>query len=338
MLDGHVAAAVHPGRGQDRRRHRPQRAGALPALPAPRLQAEPMPEELLVRVPVSRLALRPARHQGRRCAVRPAPRSMDRFSIAVGPTACCRRHRQDHARAAADRRSASPASSRRGRRPAASDDPSTSPSLEGIDDRHARTRARGQLPARRARARAAPARRSATGRAAPVERFSSPPSTRTFELTAERAAQVVRQSSNARWVGFLAVIVVILFVAIYWFYELGSPRGLSEPRLKAEVDAQQVTSVERGYNLYEANCARCHGANGEGGIGPALNRQEKLFAHLSEDYLKQHAHGRRPIRLWRPELADADLGRHGPSARTAELQAGRRTSSRSSGRQAPRRS
>ena len=49
--------------------------------------------------------------------------------------------------------------------------------------------------------------------------------------------------------------------------------------------AQQVTSVERGYNLYEANCARCHGANGEGGIGPALNRQDKLYAHLSVDYL-----------------------------------------------------
>ncbi|MEO5885734.1 MAG: cupredoxin domain-containing protein [Candidatus Limnocylindrales bacterium] len=123
---------------------------------------------------------------------------------------------------------------------------------------------------------------------APVERFTSPPSTRSFELTPERAAQVVRQSSNARWVGFLAVVVVILFVALYWFYELGLPGGLSQPRLGlegAEVAAQQVTSVERGYNVYEANCARCHGDKGQGGIGPVLNRQDKLFAHLSEDYL-----------------------------------------------------
>jgi hypothetical protein len=58
---------------------------------------------------------------------------------------------------------------------------------------------------------------------APVERFTSPPPIRAVELTPERAAQVVRQSSNARWVGFLAVVVVILFVAIYWFYELGTP-------------------------------------------------------------------------------------------------------------------
>ena len=119
---------------------------------------------------------------------------------------------------------------------------------------------------------------------APVERFSGPPSTRAVELTPERAAQVVRSSSNARWVGFLAVVVVILFITVYWFYEL-APLGLRQSRLDAEADSQQVTSVERGYNLYEANCARCHGANGEGGIGPVLNSQEKLFAHLSVDYL-----------------------------------------------------
>jgi mono/diheme cytochrome c family protein/plastocyanin len=120
---------------------------------------------------------------------------------------------------------------------------------------------------------------------APVERFTSPPSARAFELTPERAAQVVRQSSNARWVGFLVTVIVALFIAIYWFYELG-PLGISEPRLDAEAASQQVIAVERGYNLYEANCARCHGENGEGGIGPVLNRQDKLFAHLNENYLR----------------------------------------------------
>jgi mono/diheme cytochrome c family protein/plastocyanin len=117
-----------------------------------------------------------------------------------------------------------------------------------------------------------------------AERFASPPSTRSVELSPERAAQVVRQSANARWVGFLAVVIVILFITVYWFYEL-APLGIREPRLDVEATAQQVTAVERGYNLYEANCARCHGADGEGGIGPALNRQDKLYAHLSVDYL-----------------------------------------------------
>jgi mono/diheme cytochrome c family protein/plastocyanin len=121
---------------------------------------------------------------------------------------------------------------------------------------------------------------------APLERFTSTPSTRTFELTPERSAQVVRQSSNARWVGFLAVVVVILFVAIYWFYELGAPLGATTPRLDAEAASQQVTKVERGYLLYQANCARCHGDQGQGGIGPILNSQEKLFAHLNEGYIR----------------------------------------------------
>jgi mono/diheme cytochrome c family protein/plastocyanin len=120
---------------------------------------------------------------------------------------------------------------------------------------------------------------------APLDRFTSPPSIRKLEFSPERAAQVVRQSANARWVGFLAVIVIILFVSIYWFYELGAPGGLTVARQAKEIDAQQVSRVERGYNVYQANCARCHGANGEGGEGPTLNRQDKLFAHLNEQYI-----------------------------------------------------
>ena len=119
----------------------------------------------------------------------------------------------------------------------------------------------------------------------PAERFSAPPSAHRNDLTPERAAKIVRQSANARWVGFLAVTIVSLFVIGYYFYELGVPGGLTEPRLEAAANEQQVTSVERGYNIYQANCAQCHGANGEGGKGPTLNRQDKLFAHLNEGYL-----------------------------------------------------
>ena len=106
------------GRGHDRRRHGAQRPGALPALPAPRLQAEPVPQELLVRVSVPRLALRPARDQGRRRPVRPG-------AAEHGPLLDHRRrgrradhqHRQDHARPAAGRARPARASSRRARRP-----------------------------------------------------------------------------------------------------------------------------------------------------------------------------------------------------------------------------
>jgi mono/diheme cytochrome c family protein/plastocyanin len=120
-----------------------------------------------------------------------------------------------------------------------------------------------------------------------TDRFTAPAQTHAIGgLTPERSAKIVRQSGNARWVAFLAVSIVALFVIVYYFYELGAPFGLSTPRLDQQASVQQVTSIEKGYNLFEANCARCHGANGEGGIGPVLNDQAKLFSHLTPQYIK----------------------------------------------------
>jgi mono/diheme cytochrome c family protein/plastocyanin len=134
------------------------------------------------------------------------------------------------------------------------------------------------LPARRQPDDIVPAR--------PVERFTAPRQTRAIGgLTTERAAKIVRQSGDARWVAFLGLVIVALFVLVYYFYELGTPILNTTPRMEAQDQLQQVTSVERGYNLYEANCARCHGPNGEGGIGPVLNDQAKLFQHLNEQYI-----------------------------------------------------
>lgn len=145
-------------------------------------------------------------------------------------------------------------------------------------DRPEEGRPERRLPARRPPSEPVPARSA--------ERFTAPRQTRAIGgLTSERAAKIVRQTGDARWVGFLGAVIVALFVIIYYFYELGVPIINTQPRLEAEADLQQVISVERGYNLYEANCARCHGTNGEGGIGPVLNDQSKLFAHLSEQYI-----------------------------------------------------
>jgi plastocyanin len=133
-----------------------------------------------------------------------------------------------------------------------------------------------------------PARRPPS-EVAPADRFSAPESAHPPALTPERAAKIVSQSASARWVGFLVVIVVILFMTIYYFYEVGAPLGLTTPRLDAQADVQQVTAVERGYNLYQANCARCHGPDGEGTnggyIAPPLHDQMKLFDHLNAGYL-----------------------------------------------------
>ena len=136
-----------------------------------------------------------------------------------------------------------------------------------------------RLPARRPPSEPVPSRSA--------DRFTAPPSTRAIAgLTSERAAKIVRQSGDARWVAFLGVTIVALFVIIYYFYEIaGIPVVNPQPRLQAEESMQAVVAVERGYNLYQANCARCHGVNGEGGVGPVLNDQMKLFSHLNEQYI-----------------------------------------------------
>ncbi|MBI2762335.1 MAG: cupredoxin domain-containing protein [Chloroflexi bacterium] len=135
-----------------------------------------------------------------------------------------------------------------------------------------------------------PARREPS-EAAPAERFSAPPSAHARDLSPERAASIVRQSASARWVAFLAVSVVALFTIAYYFYEVGLPLNLSTPRLEEQATAQQVTSIERGYNVFQANCARCHGPQGKGAaegnyIAPPLNDPMKLFDHLNAVYLK----------------------------------------------------
>ncbi len=143
----------------------------------------------------------------------------------------------------------------------------------------------GQEPEQRLPARREPSE------PAPVERFSAPPSAHARDLSPERAASIVRQTASARWVAFLAVLVVALFTIAYYFYEVGLPLDLSKPRLVAEAEAQQVTAVTRGYNLYQANCARCHGPTGKGPaegnyIAPPLSDPMKLFDHLNAVYLR----------------------------------------------------
>jgi mono/diheme cytochrome c family protein/uncharacterized cupredoxin-like copper-binding protein len=121
-----------------------------------------------------------------------------------------------------------------------------------------------------------------------VERFYAGDSAHTVGLTEERAAQIVRQSGNARSIAFLATLLVVLFIPIYWFYDLGFPALAGTSRLEAEKQAQVVTDVGRGYALFVANCARCHSsdkvsAKGDGGIGPPLNDQGKLYNAVTSD-------------------------------------------------------
>ena len=129
------------------------------------------------------------------------------------------------------------------------------------------------------------------------DRFTAGEQMHTVGLTEERAAQIVRQSSNAKMIAFLAVLIFVVFIPLYWLYDIGLPVLGIQPRLEKEANEQYVTDVGRGYALFLANCARCHGNNGEGGIGPPLNDPMKLFnavtqsglpgpGHLNADYIR----------------------------------------------------
>jgi len=128
-------------------------------------------------------------------------------------------------------------------------------------------------------------------------RFSAGKQVHTVGLTEERAAKIVKQSGNARMVAFLAVLAMVIFIPVYWLYAIGLPVVGVQGQLAKEADQQQVTDISRGYALFLANCARCHGNNGEGGVGPVLNDQGKLFntvtaaglagpGHLNSNYLQ----------------------------------------------------
>lgn len=54
---------------------------------------------------------------------------------------------------------------------------------------------------------------------------------------------------------------------------------LVEPASRQEARALQLQSLQQqGRDLYQLNCSSCHGLNGEGGVGPALNSQQFLQA------------------------------------------------------------
>lgn len=126
--------------------------------------------------------------------------------------------------------------------------------------------------------------------APPGERFYAGDQAHTVGLDEGRSAQIVRQSSNARFAAFLGALILVLFIPIYWIYDIGIPPLGMSGRLSAEEQAQYVTDVSRGYALFLANCARCHGDQGEGGIGPPLNDQGKLYKALTADGLPGTGH------------------------------------------------
>ncbi|MEA2009542.1 MAG: cytochrome c [Actinomycetota bacterium] len=78
------------------------------------------------------------------------------------------------------------------------------------------------------------------------------------------------ERSTDKWMvwGVALMAVMIMAFAIYFWFESSSRADASE--------AHEAELVAHGSEAYAANCGACHGASGEGGIGPALNSTQFL--------------------------------------------------------------
>jgi hypothetical protein len=63
----------------------------------------------------------------------------------------------------------------------------------------------------------------------------------------------------------------------------GNRLGLDQTNAHQNLIVNPEYTFTEGAQLYYANCARCHGGQGEGGAGPPLNNQDRL-GYFNEDY------------------------------------------------------
>lgn len=69
-------------------------------------------------------------------------------------------------------------------------------------------------------------------------------------------------------IGLALALVLILGVSLYWWSDAG--------RLQAVAARLHEERVQRGSQMYAAQCAACHGSQGEGGVGWRLNDRALL--------------------------------------------------------------
>ena len=92
----------------------------------------------------------------------------------------------------------------------------------------------------------------------------------------ERPVDEALEESTNKWMmwGIGLMVAMALIFPLYRFYEPSNR--------EADREAQLGFLAEQGAELFSSNCTSCHGVDGSGGIGPALNSQQFLEAASDE--------------------------------------------------------
>lgn len=69
-------------------------------------------------------------------------------------------------------------------------------------------------------------------------------------------------------VGVLLSFLLVIGLSVYWFGD--------KSRLTSAADDLRASRIQNGQQIFNDQCTACHGARGEGGVGPALNNRQLL--------------------------------------------------------------
>lgn len=87
----------------------------------------------------------------------------------------------------------------------------------------------------------------------------------------------MRPKENYRLYIFAAALLTLVTIVIFQIYIWREPA-----RIQRDEAADNIAAVTHGQELYAKNCASCHGEEGLGGIGLALNSRELLETTVDE--------------------------------------------------------
>jgi mono/diheme cytochrome c family protein len=84
------------------------------------------------------------------------------------------------------------------------------------------------------------------------------------------------EASTNRWM-IAGAVLLALMAAVFPFYRWYEPSARADAR-----DEQAAALAAEGGSVWQASCSSCHGLNGEGGVGPALNSKQFLQASTDD--------------------------------------------------------